>query len=78
MPLYTMLENKFGIIVKRSSENIKAMLAGKMARKLKISESDPILFRERFVYDAGDRPTEYNVGYYRSDKFTYSIDIKKT
>jgi len=78
MPLYTMLENKFGIIVKRSSENIKAMLAGKMAKKLKISESDPILFRERFVYDAGDRPTEYNVGYYRSDKFTYSIDIKKT
>jgi GntR family transcriptional regulator len=78
MPLYTMLENKYGIMVKRSSENIKAMLAGKMAKKLKVAESDPILFRERFVYDAGDRPTEYNLGYYRSDKFTYSIDIKKT
>ena len=78
MPLYTMLEEKYGIMVKRSSENIKAMLAGKIAKKLKVLESDPILFRERYVYDAGDRPTEYNLGYYRSDKFTYSIDIKKT
>jgi len=78
MPLYTMLEKNYGILVKRSSENIKAMLAGKIAKKLKVVESDPILFRERFVYDAGDRPIEYNLGYYRSDKFTYSIDIKKS
>lgn len=77
-PLYTMLEKKYGILVMRSSENIKALLAGKVARKLNVNEDEPILFRERFVYDAGDRPTEYNLGYYRSDKFTYSIDIKKT
>lgn len=78
MPLYTMLEKNYGILVKRSSENIKAMLAGKIAKKLKVVETSPILFRERFVYDAGDRPIEYNLGYYRSDKFTYSIDIKKS
>jgi GntR family transcriptional regulator len=39
--------------------------------------TDPILVRERFVYDPGDRPVEYNIGFYRADKFTYSIDIKK-
>lgn len=78
IPLYTMLETTYGIKVVRSNENILAKLAGRMAAKLKIAPEAPILFRERFVYDPGDRPIEYNVGYYRSDKFTYSIDIKKS
>lgn len=77
-PLYTLLDEKFGVQVVRSSENISATLAGKMARKLKIAASAPILVRERFVYDPGDRPIEYNIGYYRADKFTYSFDIKKS
>lgn len=76
-PLYQLLEEKFGIIVVRSNEHIRAQLAGMMAKKLDISPHDPILVRERFVYDPGDRPVEYNIGFYRSDKFTYSIDIKK-
>jgi GntR family transcriptional regulator len=76
-PLYSMLEEKYGVVVQRSSENISARTAGSMARKLKVDAHFPVLFRERFVYDIGDRPVEYNIGYYRSDKFTYSIDIKK-
>jgi GntR family transcriptional regulator len=77
MPLYTMLEQKYGIVVVRSSENISAQMAGIVGKKLKIRTTEPVLVRERFVYDAGDRPIEYNLGYYRSDKFIYSIDIKK-
>jgi GntR family transcriptional regulator len=76
-PLYGMLEERYGVVVRRSSENIGARAAGALARKLKVAPTFPVLFRERFVYDAGDRPVEYNLGYYRSDKFTYSIDIKK-
>jgi len=77
-PLYTLLEEQFGVLVVRSSENISAALAGDLAKKLRVSPHAPILIRERFVYDPGDRPIEYNIGYYRADKFTYSIDIKKT
>jgi GntR family transcriptional regulator len=77
IPLYTMLERKYGVRVVKSSENISALIAGKMARKLKIKQGDPILFRERFVLDAGDRPIEYNIGFYRSDRFIYSININK-
>lgn len=77
IPLYPMLEQKYGIIVVRSAENISARLANKIGKLLKIPASEPVLFRERFVYDIGDRPIEYNLGYYRSDKFIYSIDIKK-
>jgi GntR family transcriptional regulator len=77
-PLYTLLEEKFGVLVIRSNENISAALAGALAKKLDTSPQAPILIRERFVYDPGDRPIEYNLGYYRADKFTYSIDIRKT
>lgn len=76
-PLYPMLEERYGVVVQRSAENISARTAGAMGKKLKVNSQFPVLFRERFVYDAGDRPVEYNIGYYRSDKFTYSIDIKK-
>jgi GntR family transcriptional regulator len=76
-PLYPMLEEKYGVVVQRSAENISARAAGALGRKLKVEAQFPVLFRERFVYDVGDRPVEYNIGYYRSDKFTYSIDIKK-
>jgi GntR family transcriptional regulator len=76
LPLYTMLADKYKVKVVRSSENISARLAGKRASKLDVPAGAPILVRERFVYDPGDRPIEYNLGYYRSDKFIYSIDIK--
>lgn len=76
IPLYTMLEDKYKIKVVRSNENISARLAGRYATRLAVQANDPILVRERFVYDPGDRPIEYNIGYYRSDKFVYSIDIK--
>ncbi|MDR2039651.1 MAG: GntR family transcriptional regulator [Bacteroidales bacterium] len=75
-PLYQLLKSKYGILVVRSAEHIKARQAGSKAAMLKIGKADPILFRERFVYDPGDRPVEYNVGYYRSDKFVYSIEIR--
>ncbi len=77
IPLYRMLEDKYGVIVIRSNEHISAVLAGKISRKLAVGPEAPVLLRERYVYDPGDRPIEYNLGYYRSDKFTYSIDIKK-
>ena len=76
IPLYSLLDNKFKIKVIRSNENIKAQSAGSLSSILHVTSSAPVLFRERFVYDTGDRPVEYNLGYYRSDKFTYSINIK--
>ncbi len=76
-PLYKLLERDYSVLVVRSSEHISARLAGPLAKKLQIDAHAPILFRERYVYDPGDRPIEYNLGYYRADKFTYSIDIKR-
>lgn len=77
-PLYEMLENDKGIIVKTSKEEISARLAGDfIAGKLEISANDPILIRKRFVYDTEGVPVEYNQGYYRSDSFTYTIEATR-
>ena len=76
-PLYDILERDYNTIPAVSKENIKVGLAGKYATSLEIKEDDPILIRERFVSDPGDRPLEYNIGYYRGDRFTYSIEIRR-
>jgi GntR family transcriptional regulator len=77
-PLYQILEESLSIFPSRSNEELKAELANKeVAEYLNISEDDPVLFRKRLVYDAGDRIIEYNIGFYRGDKFTYTIDIKR-
>jgi GntR family transcriptional regulator len=77
-PLYETLEKDHHVSVAVSKEGISAIIANKkLAEKLNIKIGDPILFRKRVVCDPGDRPIEYNIGYYRADSFTYTIDIAK-
>lgn len=77
-PLYEILEKDFNIVVKRSQEEICASLAGDfIANKLEIKANDPILIRKRFVYDTNGLPIEYNIGYYRADSFTYTIEAER-
>jgi len=77
-PLYETLEKDHHVSVAVSKEGISAILANKkLSEKLNIKIGDPILFRKRVVCDPGDRPIEYNLGYYRADSFTYTIDIAK-
>ena len=77
-PLYEMLEKDYNIIVKTSKEKISASLAGeRIAEKLDIKASDPILIRQRHVYDINQIPIEYNIGYYRADSFTYTIEAER-
>jgi len=77
-PLYEMLEKEHHTVVAVSKEGISAILADhELSVKLHIKEGDPVLFRKRIVCDPGDRPIEYNLGYYRADSFTYTIDIER-
>ena len=76
LPLYEILEKKYGIFVKTSKELIYARGASPaMAEKLGIEEGAPILVRKRFVLDKDNVPVEYNIGYYKADSFTYSIEF---
>ncbi len=75
--LYEILENDYHTVPSVSKEKIKAGIAGDFAELLEIDKTEPILIRERFVSDPGGRPIEYNIGFYRNDKFTYSIEITR-
>jgi len=78
LPLYEMLETNHGIIVKTSKEEISAHLAGDfIAEKLDIKSTEPILIRKRFVFDINNFPVEFNIGYYRADSFTYTIEAER-
>ena len=48
-----------------------------MAEKLEIQPNDAILIRKRFVYDENGVPVEYNIGYYRADSFTYTLEASR-
>lgn len=77
-PLYEILEKDYMVIASLSKEEITARAADKfLADKLEIDLGSPVLCRKRFVYDQGDRPIEYNVGYYRADSFVYTIESRR-
>lgn len=76
--LYDILEQDYATIPSVSKEKINAIAASeKVAKMLNVKKGDPLLFRKRLVCDPGDRPIEYNLGYYRADSFTYEIDITR-
>lgn len=74
-PLYELLEKEYLATATLSKEEISAKAADEfIADKLKIRVGDPVLFRKRMVFDQGERPIEYNLGYYKADSFTYTVE----
>ncbi len=77
LPLYTVLKESCGCIAATSQEYIVAINADeKLAKKLEVDINTALLKRTREVYDINKMPIEYNIGYYRSDKFTYTISFE--
>lgn len=77
-PLYDMLEKEHRTVAYISQEEISAILAdGLIAEKLEAEPGSAILFRKRFVYDADERPIEYNIGYYKADSFIYTVESRR-
>lgn len=75
MPLYEMLEQSHSIVAYKSKEEIGAILASEfIAQKLEVDINSAILFRKRFVYDQAERPIEFNLGYYKAESFTYTVE----
>lgn len=74
-PLYEILEKDFLVVATLSKEEVSAITADKFtAAKLEVEPGSPLLFRKRFVFDQGERPMEYNLGYYRGDSFVYTVE----
>lgn len=76
-PLYTLLKETCGCVAATSQEYIVAVNADEqLAEKLGVEKNTALLKRTREVYDLNKMPIEYNIGYYRSDKFTYTISFE--
>jgi len=77
-PLYEILEKDYRVIANLSKEEISAQSADKIiAIKLEIDPGSPVLLRKRYVYDQGERPIEYNLGFYRADSFVYTVESRR-
>ncbi len=77
-PLYEILENDYLTIATLSKEEITAKAADKfIAGKLGIDTGSPVLFRKRFVFDQGERPIEYNLGFYKANSFIYTVESRR-
>ncbi|MXV15432.1 GntR family transcriptional regulator [Hufsiella ginkgonis] len=77
-PLYEVLEKDHSVVATLSKEEVSAKAADKfISKKLEVDQGTPILMRKRFVFDQGDRPIEYNIGYYRADSFVYTTESRR-
>lgn len=77
-PLYEILEADYHVVADLSQEELDAMAANKfIADKLEINIGDPILSRKRFVFDQSGKPIEYNLGFYRAESFTYTVESRR-
>ncbi len=74
-PLYEMLEQEHSVVATLSKEEISALACDAfIAEKLRLITGSPLLFRKRFVFDQGERPIEYNLGYYKASSFVYTVE----
>jgi GntR family transcriptional regulator len=77
-PLYELIESRSGIVAALSSEEISAIAADReLATELRCDLAEPLLVRRRRVSDVGGKPIEFCDCFYRADRFTYCIDIRR-
>lgn len=77
--LYEVLERKYHAVPMISNEEIGALACNDyFSSKLAITDGAPVLFRKRFVLNAAEKLLEMCYSYYRSDKFVYSVQIKRS
>jgi GntR family transcriptional regulator len=69
------MQEDYSVVAKTSREEISAIPASKyLSENLGIDESEPVLKRQRYVYDPGRRPIEFGLAYYKSDSIVYTVE----
>lgn len=78
IPLYDLIRRASGIVPESSDEEVSAALAdADLAAKLGCDAGHPVLVRVRTVADANRNVIEYNRNFYRADRFTYGLTIRR-
>ncbi|MFC4597575.1 GntR family transcriptional regulator [Cohnella hongkongensis] len=75
---YKVLEEKYGYSLKEAEETIHAANATQAeADFLSISPGEALLERRRVSYDASGRAMEYTKTKYRSDRYSYKVNLQR-
>jgi GntR family transcriptional regulator len=75
-PLLNVLEDKCKMKIVKGSQIIEATLADpRVASFLEVMTGAPLLKMERVVFDTRNRPIEYVLILYRSDRYHYNVDF---
>lgn len=75
--LYDLIRERSGLSVVYSKEEISATTAdAHIAEILCCDEGDPVLLRKRIVKTANKKEVEFNINWYRADRFTYGLTIQ--
>ncbi|OGL16889.1 MAG: hypothetical protein A3F92_07630 [Candidatus Rokubacteria bacterium RIFCSPLOWO2_12_FULL_71_22] len=78
-PLLQLLEERHHILFRRADQTVEARLADEdIAKDLGITFGDAVLFVERRMFGAGDRPVEVVRSHYRADVYSYKIRLVRT
>jgi GntR family transcriptional regulator len=76
--IFLVLENDCGVALGHADLAIDATLAdAELAQALRIDEGAPVLRIERLTHDAGGRPIDYELLYYRADAFQYRLRAQR-
>lgn len=77
-PIFSLLENKYGIKLAEADYTIEASLASaRIARQLQVQRGSPLLMIERVTFGANKRPIDYETIYYRGDRIRYLTTLKR-
>lgn len=77
-PLLMILEDDLGIKAAEAVQTVEATVAdSKVAPLLEVRVGDPLLKVERTVFDRNQRPVEYVSVLYRSDKYFFTVRLKR-
>lgn len=76
-PLYETIARIARVAPDVSREEITAVAASaELAGELGVRKGAPLLLRRRTILDRRGRPIEYNLNYYRPDRYTLALDLK--
>ncbi len=77
-PLLKLLETRCHLELGEAHQAIKASLAdAECSERLGVPIGAPLLLIERVVYAVDGRPVEYVTTYYRADRYTYRVKLKR-
>jgi GntR family transcriptional regulator len=77
LSIYDLLENTYGCSISRAKEFLDTCVTDHYySELLEVSEGMPAFLIKRITYDLKDRPIEFRESVIRSDKFTFSVDLK--